>query len=71
MGTTTPVIVGTPGSQCVTRCLSTVYTLHISGKHVWSQLNRKFDLLYLCNHETTDGLAALQQQHFYESAVLS
>lgn len=74
MGTPAQVIMGTLSSQCVTRCLFAVYTLHISGKPVWSQFNRKFDLLYWCNHETTDGLLPssnkiFMNQHFIVTQV--
>lgn len=36
-----------PDSQSVTsRCLFAVYTIHISGKYVRSQFDRKFDFLF-------------------------
>lgn len=55
-------------SQFVTsRCLFAVYNTHISGKYIWSQFDRKFDLRCMFNHETIDGLLALKRQHFYDS----
>lgn len=59
-----------PSSQFVTsRCLFAVYSTHISGKCIWSQFDRKFDLLYLFNHETIDELLAASTQQFILSSL--